>query len=129
METMSDEEKIVEENAQSVEEAVTVEANETNLREKFAEAGGFDIDDPDDHRQGFAIPSTADEIADAGKRWGEGTWQLKLLKIINSDFVQRFLVALLLMDVLVLFVELGEFVSLIMMLSSHIDSTLLTTHL
>ena len=115
---MIDEEKKVEaetgsspvSEAQSVEEAVKVEAKETSLREKFADAGGFDVDDPDDHRQGqgFAIPSTADEIADAGKRWGEGTWQLNLLKIINSDFVQRFLVALLLMDVLVLFVELGE---------------------
>eukprot|EP00984_Skeletonema_dohrnii_P010817 scaffold4242_cov102-Skeletonema_dohrnii-CCMP3373.AAC.6 len=61
---------------QSVEEASpinneTIEATESNLREKFAEVGGFEAlaDDPDEHRQGFAIPSTSEEIADAGKRW------------------------------------------------------------
>mmetsp|Transcript_9443 Transcript_9443/g.14179 ORF Transcript_9443/g.14179 Transcript_9443/m.14179 type:complete len:325 (-) Transcript_9443:149-1123(-) len=99
---------------QSVEEASpinneTIDATESNLREKFAEVGGFEAlaDDPDEHRQGFAIPSTSEEIADAGKRWGDGSWQMKLLKIINSDFIQRFLVVLLVLDVLVLFVELA----------------------
>jgi len=64
---------------QSVEEASplneTIEATESNLREKFAEVGGFEAlaDDPDEHRQGFAIPSTSEEIADAGKRWGDGS--------------------------------------------------------
>lgn len=94
---------------QCIEEGV--EANESNLREKFAEVGGFDVDDPleeGEHRQGFAIPSTADEIADAKTRWGDGSWQMKLLAFINSDFIQKFLVGLLILDVLVLFVELGE---------------------
>jgi len=93
---------------QCIEEGV--EANESNLREKFAEVGGFDVDplEEGEHRQGFAIPSTADEIADAKTRWGDGSWQMKLLAFINSDFVQKFLVGLLILDVLVLFVELGE---------------------
>lgn len=93
---------------QCIEEGV--EANESNLREKFAEVGGFDVDDPleeGEHRKGFAIPSTADEIADAKSRWGDGSWQMKLLAFINSDFVQKFLVGLLVLDVLVLFVELA----------------------
>ena len=84
---------------------------EANRREKFAEAGGFDVDyDPleDQIRQGFPIPSTKAEIADAGKRWGDGSWQTKLLEYINSDFVQKVLVGLLVLDVMVLFVELGE---------------------
>lgn len=96
---------------QSVEEALPVsEATEPNLREQFAEIGGFDAleDDPDEHRHGFAIPSTKEEITDAGKRWGDGSWQIKLLKFINSDAVQKFLVMLLVLDVMVLFIELGK---------------------
>ncbi|KAL7500113.1 hypothetical protein ACHAWT_009500 [Skeletonema menzelii] len=95
---------------QSVEEALPVsEATEQNLREQFAEIGGFDAleDDPDEHRHGFAIPSTKEEITDAGKRWGDGSWQIKLLKFINSDAVQKFLVMLLVLDVMVLFIELA----------------------
>ena len=117
---MSDEEKKIDieievaepGDPQCIEEGV--ETNESNLREKFAEVGGFDVDDPleeGEHRKGFAIPSTADEIADAKSRWGDGSWQMKLLAFINSDFVQKFLVGLLVLDVLVLFVELGESLS------------------
>ena len=94
-----------------IEEAYAIEAAESNLREKFAEVGGFEVDDTDEHRQGFAIPSTSEEIADAGRRWGAESWQINLLKTINSDFVQRLLVALLVLDVMVLFVELGEFIN------------------
>ena len=95
---------------QSVEEALPIsEATEPNLRKQFEEVGGFDVeDDPDEHRQGFAIPSTKEEITDAGKRWGDGSWQMKLLKFINSDAVQKFLVLLLVLDVMVLFIELGK---------------------
>ena len=96
---------------QSVEEALPVsEETEPNLRQQLADAGGFEAldDDPEEYRQGFAIPSTKEEISDAGKRWGDGSWQMKLLTFINSDFVQKFLVFLLVCDVLVLFIELGE---------------------
>ncbi len=96
---------------QSVEEALPVsEDAEPNLRQQLADAGGFEALDDDhvEHRQGFAIPSTKEEISDAGKRWGDGSWQMKLLTFINSDFVQKFLVFLLVCDVLVLFIELGE---------------------
>ena len=98
---------------QCIEEGV--EANESNLREKFAEVGGFDMDDPleeGEHRKGFAIPSTAEEIADAGKRWGDGSWQIRLLAFINSDLVQKVLVGLLVLDVTILFSELGELLQL-----------------
>jgi hypothetical protein len=91
-------------------EVPPIETTQSNLREKFAEAGGFD--DPEfglSTRQGFAIPSTAEEIADAGKRWGDGSWQIRLLAFINSDLVQKVLVGLLVLDVMILFSELGEF--------------------
>lgn len=62
----------------------------------------------DEHRHGFAVPSTADEMKVAKARWGEDAWQMKALKFINSDAVQRFLIGLLVMDVLILFSELGK---------------------
>ena len=105
-------------------EVPPIETTQSNLREKFAEAGGFD--DPEfgvSTRQGFAIPSTAEEIADAGKRWGDGSWQLRLLAFINSDFVQKFLVGLLVLDVMILFSELGELLQCIRTLTrTHCNS-------
>lgn len=58
-------------------------------------------------RRGFSVPSTAHELDHAKSRWPESSWQLKALEIINSNAVQRILICLLLMDVLILFVELG----------------------
>ena len=105
-------------------EVPPIETTQSNLREKFAEAGGFD--DPEfglSTRQGFAIPSTAEEIADAGKRWGDGSWQIRLLAFINSDFVQKFLVGLLVLDVMILFSELGELLQCIRTLTiTHCNS-------
>lgn len=58
-------------------------------------------------RRGFAVPSTDHELDHARSRWSENSWQLKLLNFINSHAVQKALVCLLLMDVLILFTELG----------------------
>ena len=46
---------------------------------------------------------------EAKVRWGDDTWQMKALRFINSDLVQRLLVALLVMDVFILLGELGMF--------------------
>ena len=93
-----------------------------NLRQQLKDAGLLlsqtDINnestmaviDPTSPRKGFAVPSTAEEISEAKHRWkSDDAWQMKALKFINSDVVQRVLIALLVMDVLILFSELGEF--------------------
>ena len=58
-------------------------------------------------RNSFAIPSCEEENHRVKVRWGEETWQYKTLRFINSTPVQRFLIALLLLDVLILFAELA----------------------
>lgn len=54
----------------------------------------------------FAIPTTQDEYNEVEERCGKDSWQMKAVHFINSHFIQRLLIALLLMDVLILFVEL-----------------------
>jgi len=58
-------------------------------------------------RQGFSLPSTANELHCAKERWDEDSWQLKALHFINSDKVQKFFIYLLVLDVLILFTELA----------------------
>ena len=52
--------------------------------------------------------STAEEIHHAKGKWPEDSWQIKTLHFINSDPVQKLLICLLVLDVLILFTELGE---------------------
>ena len=82
-----------------MDEAVpTTESPKRNIREEI----GFNEDEEEDgHRTGFAVPSTAEEIEEAKVRWGDNTWQMKALRFINSDLVQRCLVLLLVMDVII----------------------------
>ena len=82
-------------------------AGAANKKQQLMDAG-MDLERQDATRRGFAIPSTADEIKEANARWGEDAWQMKALRFINSDGVQRFLIFLLVLDVLILFTELGE---------------------
>lgn len=82
-------------------------AGAVNKKQQLMDAG-MDLERQDATRRGFAIPSTADEIKEANARWGEDAWQMKALRFINSDGVQRFLIFLLVLDVLILFTELGE---------------------
>ena len=82
-------------------------ADAVNKKQQLMDAG-MDLERQDATRRGFAIPSTADEIKEANARWGEDAWQMKALRFINSDGVQRFLIFLLVLDVLILFTELGE---------------------
>ena len=51
--------------------------------------------------------STADELNHAKERWEEESWQLKALRFINSDIVQKVLICMLLLDVIILFTELA----------------------
>lgn len=59
------------------------------------------------NRSTFAIPSCEEENHRVKVRWGEDAWQYKALHFINSTPVQRLLIALLLLDVLILFAELA----------------------
>lgn len=59
-------------------------------------------------RHSFAVPSTEEEISEVKLRWGEETWQMKAIRFINSDGVQRLFIGLLVLDVMILFSELGE---------------------
>lgn len=102
-----------EEKIQQMDEGVPIkDANTNNVaidsRRELLEAMGLgQEDEPNAPRAGFAVPSTADEIEGARLRWGEGTWQMKALRFINSNFVQKLLVGLLVMDVFILLGELG----------------------
>ena len=58
-------------------------------------------------RSTFAIPSCEDENHRVKVRWGEQTWQYRALRFLNSTPVQRLLIALLLLDVMILFAELA----------------------
>ena len=77
-----------------MDEGVPINDTNTNVaivdsRRQLLEAMGLgQEDEPNTTRTGFAVPSTADEIEGARVRWGEGTWQMKALRFINSDFVQ-----------------------------------------
>lgn len=52
--------------------------------------------------------STEDELNEAKSRWSEDSWQISAMRLINSEKVQKLMICLLLMDVIILFAELGE---------------------
>jgi len=53
-----------------------------------------------------AVPTSEEELAEVEERCGQGSWQLKTLKFINSGPIQKLLISLLLCDVIILFIEL-----------------------
>jgi hypothetical protein len=63
---------------------------------------------PGIRRQGgrMSIPTNAHERDHVHTTHGEDSWQARILHIIHSDFVQYFLMGLLLLDVMILFIEL-----------------------
>lgn len=54
----------------------------------------------------FKIPTNEDAAAHVHHKHGQHSWQAKILNVIHAKWFQRVMIALLLMDVLILFTEL-----------------------
>lgn len=52
--------------------------------------------------------SPEEEMDHVEEKKGEGSWQAKALRVLHSGAVQNLFIALLLLDVLVLFAQLGK---------------------